>query len=140
MKHIPLDVHDDMPEGMRRYISNFGWHFNKKAYEYATKLMRKRSPKTNMEERVKAYTKEEVDAMLMTYNVELKRKIMYDYVFVATMCRADYLGSSIEDEEHLVKYIKDTVDDVDASNETTFRRWVATMIGNGSPIDWYEIW
>lgn len=140
MKHIPLDIHDDMPEGMRRYISNFGWHFNKKAYEYATKLMRKRSPKTNMEERVKAYTKEEVDAMLMTYNVELKRKIMYDYVFVATMCRADYLGSSIEDEEHLVKYIKDTVDDVDASNETTFRRWVATMIGNGSPIDWYEIW
>lgn len=140
MKHIPLDVHDDMPEGMRRYISNFGWHFNKKAYEYATKLMRKRSPKTNMEERVKAYTKEEVDAMLMTYNVELKRKIMYDYVFIATMCRADYLGSSIEDEEHLVKYIKDTVDDVDASDETTFRRWVATMIGNGSPIDWYEIW
>lgn len=140
MKHIPLDIHDDMPEGMRRYISNFGWHFNKKAYEYATKLMRKRSPKTNMEERVKAYTKEEVDAMLMTYNVELKRKIMYDYVFVATMCRTDYLGSSIEDEEHLVKYIKDTVDDVDASDETTFRRWVATMIGNGSPIDWYEIW
>jgi len=140
MKHIPLDVHDDMPEGMRRYISNFGWHFNKKAYEYATKLMRKRSPKTNMEERVKAYTKEEVDAMLITYNVELKRKIMYDYVFVATMCRADYLGSSIEDEEHLVKYIKDTVDDVDASDETTFRRWVATMIGNGAPIDWYEIW
>lgn len=140
MKHIPLDIHDDMPEGMRRYISNFGWHFNKKAYEYATKLMRKRSPKTNMEERVKAYTKEEVDAMLITYNVELKRKIMYDYVFVATMCRADYLGSSIEDEEHLVKYIKDTVDDVDASDETTFRRWVATMIGNGAPIDWYEIW
>lgn len=140
MKHIPLDIHDDMPEGMRRYISNFGWHFNKKAYEYATKLMRKRNPKTNMEEKVKAYTKEEVDAMLMTYNVELKRKIMYDYVFVATMCRADYLGSSIEDEEHLVKYIKDTVDDVDASNETTFRRWVATMIGNGAPIDWYEIW
>ena len=64
---------------------------------------------------------------------------MYDYVFAATMCKADYLGSSIEDEEHLTKYIKDTIDDVDASDETTFRRWVATMIGNGLPIDWYEI-
>lgn len=32
-----------------------------------------------------------------------------------------------------------SVDDVDASDETTFRRWVATMIGNGLPIDWYEI-
>lgn len=28
---------------------------------------------------------------------------------------------------------------VDASDETTFRRWVATMVGNGIPIDWYEI-
>ena len=27
----------------------------------------------------------------------------------------------------------------DASDETTFRRWVATMVGNGLPIDWYEI-
>ena len=47
---------------------------------------------------------------------------MYDYVFVATMCKADYLGSSIKDENHLVLYVKDTIDDVDASNETTFRR------------------
>lgn len=40
---------------------------------------------------------------------------------------------------HLARYIKDTIDDVDASSETTFRRWMATMIGNGMPIDWYEI-
>lgn len=32
-----------------------------------------------------------------------------------------------------------TIDDVDASNETTFRRWLAIMIGNGIPIDWDEI-
>lgn len=64
---------------------------------------------------------------------------MYDYVYAALMCKADYLGSSIEDEKHLAIYIKDTIDDYDASDETTFRRWVATMIGNGNPIDWYEI-
>ena len=64
---------------------------------------------------------------------------MYDYVFVATMCKADYLGSSIKDENHLALYVKDTIDDVDASNETTFRRWLATMIGNGMPIDWDEL-
>lgn len=28
-----------------------------------------------------------------------------------------------------------TIDDSYASDETTFRRWVATMIGNGIPID-----
>lgn len=64
---------------------------------------------------------------------------MYDYVYVAIMCKADYLGSSIKDENHLALYIKNTIDDVDASNETTFRRWLATMIGNGIPIDWDEI-
>nr|DAO50317.1 MAG TPA: hypothetical protein [Crassvirales sp.]DAR29013.1 MAG TPA: hypothetical protein [Crassvirales sp.] len=139
MKHIPLDVHDDMPIGMKRYINNFGWHFNKKAYDYATKLMFKRNPKTNKDENIKPYTKDEVEELLNQYNIELKTKIMYDYVFAATMCKADYLDSSIEDEEHLIKYVKDTIDDVDASDETTFRRWVATMIGNGLPIDWYEI-
>ena len=49
------------------------------------------------------------------------------------------LGSSIKDENHLALYVKDTIDDVDASNETTFRRWLATMIGNGMPIDWDEL-
>lgn len=140
MKHIPLDVYDDMPIGMRKYINNFGWHFNKRAYKYATETMYKHNPNTNKEEQVEAYTKEQVDDLLRMYNIELKNKIMYDYVFAATMCKADYLGKSIIDEEHLVMYIKDVVDDVDASCETTFRRWVATMIGNGVPIDWYELY
>ena len=35
------------------------------------------------------------------------------------MCKADYLGSSIEDEHHLIKYVKDTVDEmcIRASND-----------------------
>lgn len=40
---------------------------------------------------------------------------------------------------HLILYVKDTVDDVDADTSTTFRRWMQTMIANGIPIDWYEI-
>ena len=139
MRNIPLDIYDDMPNDMKRYINNYGWHFNKKAYIYATDLMKKLNNKTNREEYIKAYTKEEVDKLLQDNNIELKHKIMYDYVFVASMGLADYLGSSIEDNKHLALYIKDTIDDIDASTETTFRRWVATMIGNGNPIDWNDI-
>ena len=139
MRKVPLDIYDDMPPAMRRYINNYGFHFNKKAYDYATKLMTKKNTKTNREERITPYTKEYVDELLEKYNIELKHKIMYDYVFVATMCKADYLGSSIEDEQHLAFYIKDTIDDIDADSSTTFRRWLATMIGNGEPIDWNEI-
>lgn len=139
MKQIPLDIYDDMPIGMKRYISNFGFHFNKKAYEYAVSFMTKRNSKNNREERVEPYTKEQVDKLLEEYGIQLKNKIMYDYVYAATMCKADYYGSAIEDELHLAKYIKDTVDDIDADSSTTFRRWMATMIANGNPIDWYEI-
>lgn len=139
MRNVPLDIYDEMPTAMKKYITNYGWHFNKKAYEYAVKLMRKRNNKTNTEESVNAYTKEEVDNLINKYGIDIKNKIMYDYVYVATMCKADYLGSSIETDRQLITYVKDTVDDVDASNETTFRRWVATMVGNGTPIDWYEI-
>lgn len=135
----PLDIYDDMPSDMKRYISNFGWHFNKKAYDYATKLMYKVNENTKEKENIKAYTKEEVDALLSKYGINLRNKILHDYVFAATMCKAYYLGSSIENERQLAMYVKDTIDDSDASDETTFRRWVATMIGNGTPIDWYEI-
>lgn len=140
MNNVPLDIYDDMPKYMKRYISNYGWHFNKKAYEYAVSFMKKKNTKTNINEKVIGYTKEQVDKLLEDNNIELKNKIMYDYIFAATMCKADYLGSSILNENYLAMYVKDTIDDVDASTETTFRRWVATMIGNGIPIDWYEIY
>jgi len=47
------------------------------------------------------------------------------------MCKADYYGSSITDEKHFVLYIKDTIDDEDAGDGTTMRRWYATMVANG---------
>ena len=139
MKNVPLDIYDDMPIGMKRYITNYGFHFNKKAYEYAVKFMKKRNPKTNIDEVIEPYTKKYIDNLIQQYNITIKNKIMYDYIFAATMCKADYLGSSIEDEYHLILYVKDTVDDVDADTSTTFRRWMQTMIANGIPIDWYEI-
>lgn len=138
MKHIPLDIHEDMPPGMKRYINNYGWHFNKRAYEYAVKLMFKRNIKTNKDEPIECYTKEEVDALLKECNVEIQNKVMYDYVYVYAMCIADY-PKAIPNKEAKAYFIKETVDDIDASDETTFRRWVATMVGNGIPIDWYEI-
>ena len=111
MEYKALDIYDDMPSSMKRYISNYGWHFNKKAYEYAVKYMKRLDNATNMKIKVVPYTKQEVDNILTNHNVYVSNKIMYDYVYVATMCKADYLGSSIKDENHLALYIKDTIDD-----------------------------
>lgn len=139
MSNIPLDIYDDMPIDMKRYITNYGWHFNKKAHDYAVGLMQIKDKVNNTNVKLKPYTKEEIDKLLQSYGVVLENNVMYDYMFVANMCKADYYGKSIPDDYRLCLYIKDTIDDVDASNETTFRRWVATMIGNGNPIDWYDI-
>lgn len=135
----PLDVWDDMPRDMKRYISEYGWHFTKQAYLYACKKMRKMNPATNKIEKVEPYTKEQVDELLTKHGISIENSEMYDYVYVATMCKADYYKSSVPDEQHLAMFVKDTCDDPDASSETAFRRWVATMVGNGSPIDWGEL-
>jgi hypothetical protein len=41
---------------------------------------------------------------------------MYDSVYVANMCKADFLGSSIVDDVHMALYVKDVIDDPDATD------------------------
>ena len=69
---------------------------------------------------------------------EREKNVGCDYVFVANMCKADYYGSSITDEKHFALYIKDIIDDEDAGDGTTMRRWYATMVANGTMVDWEE--
>jgi hypothetical protein len=55
------------------------------------------------------------------------------------MCKADFLGSSIVDELHLAKYVKDVIDDDDAYDGIVFNRWYADMSYQGIAIDWSEM-
>lgn len=84
-------------------------------------------------------TKEFVDKVLQTNGIKLQNNIGHDYIFVANMCKADYYGSSITDEKHFALYIKDTIDDEDAADGTTMRRWYATMVANGKMVDWEDV-
>ena len=83
-------------------------------------------------------TKEYVDKILQSNNISLVNNIGHDYLYVANMCKADYYGSSINDEKHFALFIKDTIDDEDAGDGTTMRRWYATMVANGIMVDWEE--
>lgn len=137
-ERLPLDIYDDMPKDMRRYLQNNGWHFNKKACMWAVSLMKKENPTTKKKEKIEPYTKEQVDEMLKKHNITLENNVGYDYVFVANMGKADYLKSSIPDEQHLALYVKDVIDDVDAGDGVTMRRWFATMVSNGEIVEWDE--
>ena len=125
-----LDMYEDLPKDMRTYLMHNGWHFNKSLCNFAISLMKKQG------KRLDPISKENVDKLLEQYKIQLDNNVGYDYVFVANMCKADYVGSSITDDKHVALYIKDTIDDEDAADGTTMRRWYATMVANGVMVDW----
>jgi hypothetical protein len=125
-----IEICEDECSDMEKYLQIYGWHFNKCLCDFAISLMYKNNKK------IEPLSKEFVDKILDKYNVTLKCNKDYDYIFVANMCKADYYGSSIKDDEHVALYIKDTIDDEDAAEGTTMRRWYATMIANNTSIDW----
>lgn len=139
MNKTPLDIYDEMPREMRTYLQHNGWHFNKKACMYAVDMMKKKSPASGKLEKIEPYTKEQVEDMLKKNNVTIDDTSNYDFVFVANMGKADYLKSSIPDEQHLALYVKDVLDDPDAGDGVTMRRWYATMVANGTGVDWEDI-
>lgn len=128
-----LDMYDDMPKYMRKYLQNYGWHFNKALCSYAISFMKKGGKS------LEPVSKEYIDKVLTQNNIKLENNVGYDYVFVGNMCKADYYGSSITDERHFALYIKDTIDDEDAGDGTTMRRWYATMVANGTMVDWEDV-
>ena len=136
-KRENFTAYEVLPEDLLIYLSHNGPHFNKKCCEFAVSKMYKED-EDGEEEEITPITKKEVDAMLSAYNIKVKHNKLYDAVYVANMGKADYLGSSIINEEYLAKFIKDTLDDPDGAEGLTFNRWIADMKWVGEPIPWDE--
>ena len=129
--------YDARPKAMTNYLRYNGPHFNKELHDFAVSKM---STKVgNREVPLQPYSKKEVDELLETYGIKLKNKDGYDYVYAANLCMADLLGSSVPDEHHLAKYVKDVVDDVDGYDGIVFNRWFADMSKKGVIIDWSDL-
>lgn len=119
---------------MDAYLSNYGWHFSKAMCEWAVSKMKDRNGN-----KVSMKTKEQVDAILKANNIEIENDKGYDSTFVYHMALSDYMGSSISDEVHLVRYIKDVLDDRDGYDGIAFTRFVADCNGKGVPIIWEDM-
>lgn len=126
-------AYETMPEDLAIYLSHNGPHFNKAACDFAVSQMYK-----DDEDYITPMTKEEVNYLLKNYKVNIKNNKLYDSVYVANMCKADYFGSSVINDEGLAKFIKDTLDDPDGMEGVTFNRWIADMKWLGIPIPWDE--
>lgn len=130
-------AYETMPEDLAIYLSQYGPHFNKKCCEFAVSNMYK-TDASGKEVDIKPYTKEEVNELLKAYNVKVKYAQLHDTVYVANMCKADYLDSSVKGEEGVAKYIKDAIDDPDGVEGLIFNRWIADMKWLGVAIPWDE--
>lgn len=129
--------YDEYPQAMLIYMRNYGPHFNRKLFEFAVSHMTKRVD--GIEKKITPLRKEDVDNIMRINNIEAKRGQLYDCAYVANMCKADFLGSSITDEGHLAMYVKDVIDDVDAPDGLVFNRFYADCCYSGIAIDWEEM-
>lgn len=133
MHNVNLTQYDVKPEYMVNYLRYNGPHFNSKLLKFALSKMKVRN------DDFVPYTKDQIDFMLKAYNTKLDNNQLLDYVYVANMAKADFVGSSISDEQHLIKYIKDVIDDFDAYDGIVFNRWYADMCYMGIVIDWEQM-
>ena len=129
--------YDEIPEGMKKYINNYGCHFNKKLCDWAISKMYKKV--NGKKEYIQPIPKEQVDNILKANNVNIERNTLYDACYVFHMGKADFLGSSIPNEQYLAKYVKDVLDDADAEDGYVFNAFYAKCIYNNVPIDWDEM-
>lgn len=133
-----LDSRDRFPSGMEEYLSQNGWHFNRKLCEWAISKMRKKN-QLNKIDKIVPYTKESLDNMLKTNNVNIENNVGYDALYVLNMAKADYHGSSIIEEPRLIKFVKDYLDDPDGYDGIALTRFYADCIGKGEIIPWEEV-
>ena len=122
---------------MEEYLSYYGWHFSKKMCDWAVSNMYKMNGKNK--EYIDPITKERFADMQRAYNVKLNNKYEYDALYVANMVKADFWGSSIQDEMSPVKYVKAYTEDPDGYEGMPFTRFYADCIGSGTPIPWEDV-
>ena len=129
-----MDYYEMLPAGMEAYLSLYSWHFSKKMCEWAVSMMRDRNG-----QKIKMRSKEEVDNVLKNSGVELENNKGYDAVFVMHMGLSDYMGSSITDEIHLARYVKDVLDDRDGYDGVALTRFLSDCSAKGIPIVWEDV-
>lgn len=125
-----LDIYDDKPSAMKRYLKYYGCHFNKKLCDFAV---------SKMKHGKQPITKTKAEEILTKHSVQLKYNELYDFVYVINMGNNDFMGSSISDEKHLALYVKDVIDDEDGYDGIVFNRWYADTVKLGIPIEWDDM-
>lgn len=129
-----MDYDNNMPDGMREYLSYHGYHFSRKMCEWAVSNMRDKNDKP-----LNMLSYEQVETLLKNYGVKIDNDNGYDKVFVLHMCFSDYIKGSVPDERYACMYVKEVLDDRDGYPEIAFMRFLADCSGKGISIRWEDM-
>ena len=138
-ERMNLDFWEDMPSDMKKYLKNYGYHFNAKAYKYAVSKMYKKYKNSDKREKIEPVDKEKVQELLKKHNIVLENDEMYDSTYLYSMAMADFYGKSLPNDLYVAMWIKDKIDDTDQPDGYIFNEWYAKMCFAGIPIDWEEL-
>ena len=125
---------------MEDYLEDYGFHFNKRLFEFAMQLIE--DAVKNDKNNVRPFTpwdKQKTTDFLKANGVSLKNDMGHDAAYVLNMARADYFGSSIIDDLHLALFVKDYLDDKDGSPTRAFDEFYIKTVALGIPIFWDEM-
>ena len=128
------DTRTKYPTAMEEYLEDYGYHFNKKLFEFAAGMMYDRAGRP-----LAPWDKEKTMSVLKNNGVSLNKDYGHDATYVINMARADYWGSSISDEAHLALFVKDYLDDPDGSPTRAFDEFYIKTVALGIPIFWDEM-
>lgn len=129
-----LDSYDILPQGMREYLSFNDFHFSKPMYRWAVSMMTDRNGK-----KAEFMEKDQVMDVLKRNSVTVEKDMGYDIPYVYAMARSDYFGSSITDEAHLAKFVKDYIDDPDGYETRAFDEFLAKLNAKGVSVPWEDL-
>lgn len=129
-----LDIYDELSEGMKKYLSTYGWHFSKRAFEWAVSKMKDRNG-----QKVQPMTKDAIEAQIKTAGITIDNNLHYDVPYVFQMAMSDYMGSSLKDVKSVAQFTKDYLDDKDGSPTRAMDEFYGACIGKGCIIDWWSL-
>lgn len=123
-----LDVYDDLPTGMRDYLSFYGWHFSEKLAKYAVSKMKNQSNKH--------FDCKEVGDILTKYGVDTSKAKGHDACYLYNMYYSDFFPKALDTEAKIAEAVKCILSDEDGYDGMALTRYYADCIGKGEPLMW----
>ncbi|MBR1448810.1 MAG: hypothetical protein IJ588_08730 [Prevotella sp.] len=118
------------------YMERYKGRFSKRLAEWAISMMEKKDKLSGKMAKIKPYSIEEVEEMVKPFRQHIGEESIYDAWYLANMCKADYLDSSIPDKEHVALYVKDTLCDPDGEPQMVLACFRAKCDVKRIPILW----